>query len=449
MAEKRLTQDLVAGLEPRASDYVVWCKALPGFGCRVRPTGSKSFIAQYRVGGRNAPTRKVTVGAYGKLTVDEARKAAKTILAGAELGQDEAAERAKKRAEMTVAQLCDEYLRDGCELKKASTLVTDRSRIERHIKPLLGRRQIGDVSRADIERFMRDVAAGKTAADVKTKKQGRAIVTGGKGAATRTVRLLGGIFTYAVERGYIAANPRSGVKTYTDTKGERFLSSDELKRLGDALREAETDGLPWVFNEGKKAKHRPLDEGNRREIIAPHAVAAIRLLLLTGCRAGEILKLRWRDVDFERGVLNLPDSKTGAKKVVLGAPALEVLAEVPRVGEYVIAGADPKKPRSDLKRPWARITAHAELEGVRLHDVRHSFASVGAAAGMGLGVVGKLLGHASPATTARYSHLADDPVRRAADSISTTISSAIGKAGGGGENSGGADIRPFPKKTAQ
>lgn len=439
MAEKRLTQDLVAGLEPRASDYVVWCKALPGFGCRVRPTGSKSFIAQYRIGGRNAPTRKVTLGSYGKLTVDEARKAAKGVLAGAELGQDEATERAKKRAEMTVSQLCDEYLRDGCELKKASTLATDRSRIDRHIKPLLGRRQIGDVSRADIERFMRDVATGKTAVDVKTKKQGRAIVTGGKGTATRTVRLLGGIFTYAVERGYIATSPRAGVKTYADGKGERFLSLDELERLGASLREAETTGLPWSFNDEKLAKHRPVKDENRREVISPHAIAAIRLLLLTGARAGEILNLRWSDVDFERGILNLADSKTGAKKVVLGAPALAVLAEVPRVGDYVIAGADPEKPRSDLKRPWARITGHAGLEGVRLHDVRHSFASVGAAAGMGLGMVGKLLGHSSPTTTARYSHLADDPVRRAADSISSAISSAIGPAAK-------AEIKPMTTK---
>lgn len=439
MADKRLTQDLVAGLEPRPSDYVVWCKALPGFGCRVRPTGSKSFIAQYRIGGRNAPTRKVTIGSYGKLTVEAARKAATIVLAKAELGDDEAAERAKKRAEMTVAQLCDEYLRDGCELKKVSTLVTDRSRIERHIKPLLGRRQIGDVTRADVERFMRDVAGGKTAVDVKTKKQGRAIVTGGKGAATRTVRLLGGIFSYAVERGYIQSSPRAGVRTYADGKGERFLSLDELEKLGASLREAETVGLPWSFNNDKLSKHRPVKDENRREVISPHAIAAIRLLLLTGARAGEILSLRWRDVDFERGILNLADSKTGAKKVVLGAAALAVLADVKRIGDYVVAGADPEKPRSDLKRPWSRITAHAGLEGVRLHDVRHSFASVSAAAGMGLGMVGKLLGHSSPNTTARYSHLADDPVRRAADSISSAISSAIGPAAK-------AEIKPLRKK---
>jgi integrase len=273
---------------------------------------------------------------------------------------------------------------------------------------------------------MRDVANGETAVDVKTGKHGRAIVTGGRGAATRTVRLLGGIFTYAVERGYIETNPRAGVKVYKDGKGERFLSADELRRLGEAMREAETVGLPWQLNEGPKSKHTPKISATAREVISPFAIAAIRLLLLTGCRAGEIVKLKWAHVDFERGFLNLPDSKTGAKQVMLGAPALKVLADLPRVGEYVIAGADPKKPRSDLKRPWNRITAHAGLSDLRLHDLRHSYASVGAASGMGLGIVGKLLGHASTATTARYAHFADDPLRRASDSIASTIAAALG-----------------------
>lgn len=425
MATKRLTKDVVGALEPRASDYVMWCGKLPGFGCRVRPSGAKSFIAQYRVGGRNTPVRKVTIGSYGKLTVDAARKAAGEVLAKAELGGDVAAERAKKRAEMTVAQLCDEYLEQGCALKKASTLASDRGRIARHIKPLLGRKQIGDVTRPDVERFMRDVANGKTATDMKTVKHGRAIVKGGKGTATRTVRLLGGIFSYAVASGYLSANPRIGVKVYADGKGERFLSVAELQRLGETLREAETVGLPWRVNEGKNAKHRPAKEENRREVISPFAIAAIRLMLLTGCRAGEVLNLRWSEVDFENGVLNLPDSKTGAKKVLLGAPALEILATLPRTGEFVIAGSKPDKPRSDIKRPWHRIITDAGLPDLRLHDLRHSYASVGAAAGMGLGTVGKLLGHASPATTARYSHFADDPLRRASDSIANTIAAAI------------------------
>lgn len=274
---------------------------------------------------------------------------------------------------------------------------------------------------------MRAVAKGKTAIDVKTGKFGRAIVTGGEGTATRTVRLLGGIFSYAVAHGYIEKNPRLGVKVYADGKGERFLSGDELQRLGGTLREAETIGLPWQFREGANAKHRPLKAENQREVISPHAIAAIRLLLLTGCRAGEILNLKWEHVDFERGFLNLPDSKTGKKEVVLGAPALKVLADLARIegNPYVIVGEAKDKPRSDLKRPWKRITTSAGLADLRLHDLRHSYASVGAASGMGLGIVGKLLGHASPATTARYSHFADDPLRRASESISGTIAAAL------------------------
>ena len=427
MAVRKLTKTIVDALESRTSDYVEWCGVLKGFGCRVRPSGSKTFIVQYRIGGRNSPVRKVTIGSHGKLTVEQAREAASKVLAKAELGEDVAHARAKQRAEMTVAQLCDEYLLEGCDAKKASTLATDKGRIERHIKPLLGRKRIGEVTRANIEQFLRDVAKGKTAADFKNDAGNRVVVTGGTGTATRTVRLLGGILSYAVARGYIETSPRIGVKLYKDGKGERFLSGDELRRLGEALREAETIGLPWQETEGPNAKHRPKRE-DPREPVAPSAIAAIRLLLLTGCRAGEILNLEWQQVDFERGFLNLSDSKTGAKKVMLGAPALEVLANLPRVGRYVIPGAVPNKPRSDLKRPWARVTAHAGLSGVRLHDLRHSFASVGAASGMGLPIVGKLLGHASTATTARYAHLADDPLRRASDSIAGTIAAALGVA---------------------
>ena len=427
MTKPKLTKTAVEALAGREKPFVAWCGLLPGFGCGVRPSGSKSFIVQYDFGGRNGVTRKVTLGRYPTVTVEQARKEAEKILAQARLGTDIAGERTKRRGELTLAQLCAEYVAEGCEGKKASTLATDRGRIERHIKPLLGSKRISEVGRGDIERFMRDVANGKTATDQKTGKHGRSIVTGGKGAATRTVRLLGGIFSYAVKRGYIEANPRHGVKVYRDGKGERFLNSDELARLGDALVEAETVGLPWQLNDGPNAKHRPAKGGDQREVISPFAVAAIRLLLLTGCRAGEILNLMWSDIDFERGLLNLRDSKTGAKKVWLSAPALQVLAELPRAGAYVIAGANADKPRSDLKRPWKRITAHADMADLRLHDLRHSFASAGAASGMGLGMVGKLLGHASPATTARYSHYADNAAQAAANAIASGIANALNK----------------------
>lgn len=424
--KKRLTKKVVDSLEAKERDYVEWCGSLPGFGCRVRKSGSKTFIAMYRIGGRNAPVKRVTIGPYGKLTVEVARNMATEVLAKARLGQDTAELKAKERAQLTMTQLCDEYLEHGCELKKASTIATDKGRIKGHIKPLLGTKQIGRIKRADIQKFMKDVADGKTASDKKTGKHGRSIIRGGKGTATRTVRLLGGIFSYAIAQGYIDMNPRVGVKLYPDNKGQRFLSQEELQHLGDALREAETEGLPWVFNKDKKTKHRPRSEENRREVISPYAVAAIRLILLTGCRVGEILNLRWTEVDFERGLLHLPDSKTGAKPVVLAAPALEVLANLPRAGDYVIAGANPGKPRSDLKRPWQRISSHAGLSDVRLHDLRHTYASVGAMSGMGLGIVGKLLGHQTPETTAQYSHFADDPLRRASEAIGGTIAAALG-----------------------
>ena len=431
MTSKRLTKSVVDGLHPNGQDYVAWCRQLRGFGCRVRPSGHKSFIAMYRAGGRNSAARKVTIGAYGKITVEEARAEATKILAKAELGNDVAAERARARAEMTVSALCNEYLDEGLVNKKPSTIATDKSRIERHIRPLLGRKRIGEVTRGDVAKFLRDVAQGKTARDVKTGKRGRSIVKGGKGAATRTVRLLGGIFTYAVRHGYLEENPRRGVETYRDGKGERFLSNEEFRRLGKSLRLAETEGLPWRLNEGAKAKHRPICAENARENISPHAVAAVRLLLLTGCRLREILHLKWDDVDLERGVLTIAHSKTGRKAVLLARPAVELLNDLPRAGRFVIAGNSPDKPRSDLHRPWRRITGHAGLVGLRLHDLRHTYASVGASTGMGLAALGQLLGHRSTDTTARYAHFGDDPLRRASEEIAGTISAAIRSFGQG------------------
>jgi integrase len=425
MPRPKLTKTVVDALEARIREYVTWCGQLPGFGVRTRPTGRKSYLAQYDFNGR---TRKVTIGTHGPMTVDQARDKARTVLANAQLGMDEADTKAKRRAEMTVAELCDEYLAEGCDKKKASTIATDRGRVARHIKPLLGTKKISDISRGDIERFMRAIATGRTAKVLTNDQGNRVAVTGGKGTATRTVRLLGGIFSYAVKHGYLEANPRAGVQLYPDNKGKRYLSPAEFQQLGDAMREAETLGLPWQFNEGAKEKHRPKKAENNREVISPHAIAAMRLLMLTGCRLSEILKLQWSDVDFNRGLLDLSDSKTGAKEVLLGAAALKIFSDIPRVkgNPYVIVGDAKDKPRSDLKRPWKRITMYAGLPDLRLHDLRHSFASVGVASGMGLPIVGKLLGHASPSTTARYAHIAEDASRRALNTIESTIAAGIG-----------------------
>ena len=223
-------------------------------------------------------------------------------------------------------------------------------------------------------------------------------------------------------------NPVKGVKKYREEGRERFLTIEELGRLGDALREGERVGLPYSVDETKPtAKHAPRVE-HRRVKLDRFATAAIRLLILTGARLREILNAKWEQIDIERGLIFLADSKTGRKPLYLSAAAQEVLADIPRIegNPHVIAGAKDGAPRSDLKKPWAAVSRAAGLEGVRIHDLRHSFASFGAGASLGLPIIGKLLGHSQPATTARYAHLDADPMRRAANTIGATISAAMG-----------------------
>jgi integrase len=409
MAQNRITKRTIDALLADGRDYVAWDGELTGFGVRVRPSGSKSFVVVYRTGGRNSPQRRVTVGAVGKIDVDVARSEARRILAGAELGQDRAGDLARSRAEMSVAALCDLYLAEGCETKKPSTLATDRGRIERHIKPLLGAKRISELTRADIERFMRDVAAGKTAVDVKTKKFGRAMVEGGRGTATRTVGLLGGILSFAVLRQMRGDNPVRGVKRYQDKKGETFLSSAELAKLGQAVAQFESEGT------------------------SPAAIAIIRLLAFTGARKSEIASLKWSDVDIQRGYLALGDSKTGAKIIPLGAPAVEVLSGVARIegATYIFPASSGEGHFQGVEKVWRRVRVAAGFPALRLHDLRHSFASVGLARGDALAVIGAILGHADVKTTSRYAHLADNPVRNAANEISKSVHAAFtGKSSG-------------------
>jgi integrase len=448
MPTAKLTKRTVDAIQPEAKIVFWFDTDLKGFGLKVMPSGVMTWIVEYRAGagGREAAKRRLTLGKHGVLTPDAARLMAKEKLALVTAGHDPAADKASTKAAKTVAALCDDYLADAARgniiskrgaAKKGSTLATDKGRIARHIKPLLGKKLARDVKRTDIERFLRDVANGKTATDLKTKKHGRAIVTGGKGTATRTVRLLGGIFSYAIQQGIRTDNPTHGVAKYADKQGERFLNSAELEKLGEALRQGETDGIAWNTDLGKPgAKHLPKNTALQTSIIGPHAAAAIRLLILTGCRLREILHLQWQLVDMERGLLRLPDSKTGAKVIVLAAPALAVLANLPRIEgcAFVIAGNALDKPRSDLKRPWALVKRAAGLHGLRIHDLRHTYASHGAAAGMGLTIVGRLLGHADVKTTNRYSHFDADPIRRAADAVAASLAAAMNEPSAAGDS---------------
>jgi integrase len=255
------------------------------------------------------------------------------------------------------------------------------------------------------------------------------------------------MLSFAVGRNLLRSNPALGVKTFKVRKCERFLTTEELARIGEALRAAEAEGITWIQNPDAKAKHRAKD-GNDRTRINPFAAAALRLLLLTGARLREVLDLEWSQVDFERGLLLLPDSKTGKKQIALNAPALAVLAGLPRIGRYVIAGETAgqpgEKPRADLQRPWHMVCRAAGVEGVRIHDLRHTHALIGAAAGLGLPIIGKLLVHTQASTTARYAHLADDPVRRASERIGSDIAAALGEARPGVALVGGS-VEPIRK----
>jgi integrase len=427
MRGKAITKRFVDALKPGASEYFAWDRDLKGFGLRVQPSGEKSFVVKYRAGsGRGAPTRRVTLGLVGTLTPDEARKLAKATLGSVAHGLDPAAIKAAERRASTLCEIAELFLSEHAEAKrKPLTASSYRDVLERLVLPELGTRRAEKVTTADLARL-----------HVRMKDRPY--------QANRMIAVVGSLYAFAGKRKLVPAgfNPTRGIDRYPERGRERFLTGEELARLGDAIREAETVGLPWSIDEAKPtAKHAP-KEANRRTVIDPFAAAAIRLLILTGARLREILKLQWQHVDLERGLLLLPDSKTGAKSIVLNAPALAVLAGLERVGAYVVAGlragTEEEKPRADLNKPWRSIAKRAGLAGLRIHDLRHTHASFGPGAGLGLPIIGKLLGHARASTTQRYAHLDTDPLRRASEHIGSRLAAAMGEPAGAA--SGGAVV---------
>ena len=415
MRGKAITKRRIDALKAAEREYFVWDRDLKGFGLRVQPTGEKSYVVKYRAGsGRNAPTRRLTLGPVGKLTPDEARRLCKATLGSVAHGLDPATLKAAERP-ATLKELADLFLSEHVEAKrKPATASHYRDILQRIVLPELGTRQGEKVTTADLARL-----------HVRMKKRPY--------QANRMLAVVGSLYAFAGKRRLVPAafNPARGIDKYPEKGRERFLTADELGRLGDAIREAETVGLPWVIDHTKPtAKHGP-KEAKRRTVIDPFAAAAIRLLILTGARLREILKLEWQHVDLERGLLLLPDSKTGAKSIILNAPALAVLAGLKRVGTHVIAGQSAgtagEKPRADLNRPWRAIAKRVGLAGLRIHDLRHTHASFGAGAGLGLPIIGKLLGHARASTTQRYAHLDTDPLRRASDHIGARLAAALGE----------------------
>jgi len=412
----KLTKRLIDSLGWVEKDSVFWDGELPGFGLRVWPSGKRVFVVQYRAQGR---TRKITLGHYGVLTPEEARQRARQVLAEVGRGSDPAERRDAAREAPTVKELAERYLAEHAEPKLKPRSVSENKRfLEQFILPAIGSRKVQAVTRADVARLHHSMH--------KTPYQ-----------ANHVRALLSKMFNLAERWGLRpdGSNPCRHVEKFPEHNRERYLSSDELARLGEALRKAEQKWaeeaamgrkVRRVKKKGSEGK-KDTQDNKEPEAEAPGVIAAIRLLLFTGCRLSEVLTLRWEHVDFERGCLRLPDSKTAAKVVPLAGPALELLKELPRLigNAHVIPGHRVGGHLVNLNKAWRRLRAKAELPDVRCHDLRHSFASVGAAAGLGLPILGKLLGHTQAETTQRYAHLAVDPLKQAADVIAGKIAAAM------------------------
>ncbi len=347
MSALKLTKSVIDAIELKDRDVFVWDVELKGFGVRASPNGVMTFIAQYRAGGgRSGRTRRSTIVRFGTLTVDEARKQAKVILGAVASGQDPSGERTASRREMTVSQLLDQYEKEGAGHLKARERRQQIARLRHHVGALLGSRQIGKVRVADIEKMMRDVAAGKTQKDEKFGFRKRIIVRGGEGAAARAVRDLSAVFAFAVRIEVLAANPCSPVKKPAVRRRKRFLDVDELNRLGAALQKLKAEGA----NE--------------------KAINITLLWALTGCRRNEIAELKWADVDLLRKCLRLGDSKTGESHRVLAWPALEILTNIPRgQSPYVFPSERGDTFYQGTKKIWPRLIALAELPGVTPHTL--------------------------------------------------------------------------------
>jgi integrase len=392
MTEK-LTDKIVRELAlPETGNRIVYDADVKGFGLRVTAGGARSFVLNYRI---NRRERRHTIGQFPTWSVRAAREEAAILKRDIDRGHDPLAEREKVRTAPTVAELAERYLSEHAEAKKKPRSVEeDRRNVRLHVRPKLGNLFVAAVTRDDIARVhnaLRDSPIG----------------------ANRVLALLSKMFALSETWGLRPqnSNPCRGIDRFPERSRERLVTSEELARLGDGL--AGFKGY-WA------------------------GPAAIRLMMLTGMRKSEVLSLKWADISAEHAWIRLPDSKTGAKTVPIGAPALALLAELPRIegNPYVLPAARQRRKRSDPASPgaghfvqvqtaWEAVTKAAGVDGLRLHDLRHAFASIGAIGGDSLFILGKLLGHADSTTTQKYAHLAADPLRAVADRISGKVAAAL------------------------
>lgn len=383
--EVKLTKRSVEGITPGSSELVVWDEQLPGFGVRVKPSGARSYLVQYR--NASGRSRRLTLGRHGVVTAEQARRRARLLLAEVAGGEDPVERRDEQRRAGTLAEFAQRYLAQHALVKKKpSSIRSDRWLLERHVLPRLGNVPVTALTRQDV---------------VALHHAMRATPHG----ANRARALLSKMMNLAEKWGVRpdGSNPCRHVEPYPENKRRRFLSAAELARLGAALRDAERSGTELRSS-----------------------IAAIRLLLFTGAREGEILGLRWEHVDLERGMLRLADSKTGAKEIPLNAPATEVLSRLDSArSPWVIPGKTSDAPLVGLPRAWRRIRRRAGIDDVRIHDLRRTAASAGASVGVSLEAVGQILGHSQAATTKRYAFLFEDAKREGAERMGSWLHAAL------------------------
>jgi integrase len=365
-------------------DAIIRDDQLTGFGIR-RQLGKPVYFLQKRVNGR---VRWLTIGPHGSpWTPESARKEAHRLLGAIAGGSDPAVQRKERLENPTVAQAAKQFETEHSPKLKPATREKYAMLFRLHVVPALGTHRLLDVARPDILRLHRNLAKMPSTANY-------------------CVAMLSKFMNWAEENGYRPeqTNPCRRVKKFAETKRQRYLTLEEYARLGQVLDDLERQGAENIF-----------------------VIAAIRLLLLTGARLSEILTLQWPFVDLERGFLLLPDSKTGQKQIGLSTTAIAQLRQIPKVqgNPYVIVGRFERGRLINLQKPWRRIRDLAGISDVRLHDLRHSFASVAATSGASLPMIGKLLGHTQPQTTARYSHLADDPLRQLNQRVGDAIADAM------------------------
>jgi len=389
----RLTDNVIKRLEPERHYRIVFDDAVKGFGIGITPAGAKTFTLAYRADGRQ---RRYAIGGFGAWNTTQAREEAKRLKREVDGGGDPAGEREDSRAAPTMADLAARFIADYVPRKRPTTQRVYRQQIAADILPAFGKMKVAAVTHADVDSFHRGMSARAPT------------------AANRVLAVVSRMFSLAVKWGMRGDNPAHGVERNGEVERTRYLTGPELARLSDAL----------------------------TELSDQSAADAVRLLLLTGARRGELLAARWADIDLDLGVWTKPASTTKTKtlqSVPLSQPACHLLHEMQTrtESEWLFPALTGNGHRGHINTAWITLRKAAKLPGVRLHDLRHTYATILASSGLSLPVIGKLLGHSTPIMTQRYAHLTDDPLRQATERVGAVIS---GKAA--------AEVVPLTKRRA-